>query len=253
MVDVEAKLGRIARWRPVVGLAEALRFEFKWSMHPRELTVRVPGYPAPFAIRWGGSDILVFETVFVNRELQLHLPQAPRLIIDGGANIGCTTAYYAKTYPEAKVVAVEPSSDNCRMLRHNCASFPNVSLLEGGLWAESGRLRIADPNAMSWALQCEPAKADDPDSFPAFSMTDILERTAADRCDLLKLDIEGAEEVLFSRNTEHWLPRTNAILVEIHGALADAAVRRACPPSEFSYSQFGEKLLLIRKGRSCSD
>ncbi len=78
-------------------------------------------------------------------------------------------------------------------------------------------------------------------------MADVLDRSGEARCDLLTLDIEGGEAELFSRNTEQWLHRVDAILVEIHGETADRAVRSACSEPQFSSRQIGEKLLLQRR------
>jgi hypothetical protein len=36
------------------------------------------------------------------------------------------------------------------------------------------------------------------------------------RLDILKIDIEGAEEALFLKNPEAWLDRVNWLIIEIH-------------------------------------
>jgi FkbM family methyltransferase len=245
MVDLRYKLNRIQRWQPVIGLLEAIRFEWLWSLQLPSVSIAVPGYPQRFTLRKGGSDIAVFETVFVERELDVYLPQAPQLIMDGGANIGLTTAFYAHRYPQAKIVAIEPSSDNCDVLRKNCAAFDNVSIVEGGLWTNSGYLRLANPTAEAWGFQCEPAPAGSEGSFPAYSVDRLIDDSGVGVCDLMKLDIEGAEEQLFE--SASWLQRVNAILVEVHGEAADRAIKSACSEQDFEYSMLGEKLMITRK------
>jgi FkbM family methyltransferase len=247
MVDWQYKLQRIQRWQPVIGLVEAIKFELLWSLSLPRVQIKVPGYPQRFSLRRGGSDISVFETVFVERELDAYLPQTPHLIIDGGANIGLTTAFYAQRYPQARIVAIEPSTENCDCLRQNCASFENVSIVEGGLWTSSGHLRLANPTAEAWSFQCEPATAGSEGAFPAYSVDRIIDDSGIALCDLMKLDIEGAEEQLFA--SAGWLQRVNAILVEVHGEAADRAIKAACSEQDFEYSVLGEKLMITRKTR----
>jgi FkbM family methyltransferase len=237
------KMGRVQRFARVVGAMEALRFELAWSMRRDLVDIRLPDYGEPMRMRRHSSDLNVFETVFVNREFeQVELSQ-PRLIIDGGANIGFSAAFFAKRYPQAQVIAVEPSRANAALLRCNCRAFPNVRVVEGGLWPTSGRLRIANPEDPPWSYFCEPAVGDAADAFDAVAVEDLIELSGCLRCDLLKLDIEGGERALFA-DAGRWLGRVDAILVEIHGPQALDAVREACPSSRWDWAGHGEKLLL---------
>ncbi len=62
-------------------------------------------------------------------------------------------------------------------------------------------------------------------------------------CDLLKLDIEGAELELFKDPS--WLKDVSVIVVEVHGDDADELIRSSC--KGWSISRTGEKLLLTRE------
>lgn len=242
-MDLAYKIKRIKRWSSALGLWEALKFEVIWSCKRRLVQVRVPGYREPFYLRRYSSDLSVFETVFMDREFEWYIPKEPRLIIDGGANIGLSTAFFANRFPDAKVVAVEPSNENVSLIRKNCRSMDNISVVEGGLWPVSGFLRIANPDEPAWSFRCEVAPENAKDAFPAYSVGNLIDQAGFQRCDLLKLDIEGAEEQLFSESCE-WLKRVDAILVEVHGAKALAAVKDACPESRWKYQECGEKLLI---------
>src|SRR5262249_37559791 len=130
MLDVRVKTDRLAKLTRQVGLAKALGFELAWSLRRPEVRLRGPGYPADFAIRRRDSDYFVFSSIFLEGELSAYVPPEPRLIIDGGANIGFSTAYLARNYPSATVVAVEPSADNCTRIRRHCKGFGNVTVVE---------------------------------------------------------------------------------------------------------------------------
>ena len=45
------------------------------------------------------------------------------LIVDCGANIGASVAWFAARYPRAHIVAVEPAADNIELLRRNCRAY----------------------------------------------------------------------------------------------------------------------------------
>jgi FkbM family methyltransferase len=250
MIDFRAKARRTAALTRLIGFSKALGFELSWSLRSHEIRFRLPGYPADFAIRRHDSDYFVFSSIFLEDELAAYAPREPRLIIDGGANVGFSTAYFARHYARATIVAVEPSAENCERIKRHCLGFGNVRLLQGGLWSRSGLLRIQNPEESSWSYRCEPADGPGEGVFSAFTVNEIIDRFGAGRCDLLKLDIEGAEASVFEPGSLDWLDRVDAILVEVHGDRAFSNITAACPENRFQSFRSGEKLLLIRKEQS---
>src|SRR6476469_2925625 len=63
----------------------------------------------PLLARGGSSDGQVFHQIFVEREYRCidHLTDV-RTIIDAGANVGYSSAYFLTRWPRAKVIALEP-------------------------------------------------------------------------------------------------------------------------------------------------
>jgi FkbM family methyltransferase len=243
MVDFGYKIRRMVSLSRLMGFPSALKFELSWSLKQPQVEVKIPGYPCPFEIRRNESDYSVFSTIFLDRELDEFIPVAPKLIIDGGANVGYSTAYYANHYPQAKIIAIEPSSENCRRIKQHCAAFENVTVVEGGLWSQSGFLHIVNPEDPAWAYRCELVDRLRNDTFPAFTMEQMISSSGEARCDLLKLDVEGAEEQLFAAGD--WVDRVDAVLVEVHSDAALAAIRARADGFDTSYC--GEKLLLRRE------
>jgi FkbM family methyltransferase len=246
MIDrLRFKLSRIRELRRLVGLRKTLGFELFWTLRRPEIDIALPGYPTGFTIRRFSSDMNVFGSVFFDRELEEFLPEDPGFIVDGGANVGYTTAFYARRYPDATIIAVEPSGSNLAQLRRNCSGYENVVALEGALWPTSGSVRIANPEAESWSYRVETANGHD--GVRAYSLDELLETYNMSQIDLLKLDIEGAESLLFGSNYDRWLPMVKAIVVEIHGEEARSAIERACTPEMFEQSKSGEKIFLVRR------
>jgi FkbM family methyltransferase len=244
MIDVGYKFCRIILLSQLIGFFNALKFELAWSLKVPQVHVKIPQYPCDFEIRRNESDYSVFATIFLDRELDEFVPTSPHLIIDGGANVGYSTAYYANRYPHAKIIAVEPSPENCLRIKRHCAAFKNVTVLEGGLWSRSGFLRIANPQDPAWAYRCEIVDRAGADTFSAFTMDEVITRSDEPRCTLLKLDVEGAEEQLFAEG--NWIDRVDAILVEVHSDRALSVINTRTK-DQFNSSYCGEKLLLVRQ------
>jgi hypothetical protein len=70
---------------------------------------------------------------------------------------------------------------------------------------------------MEWTKQVVECVADDPAAFQAVSVADLLRQAKAPRINILKIDIEGAESVVFGDvGRQEWLDRTDAIAIELH-------------------------------------
>lgn len=117
------------------------------------------------------------------------------LIVDCGANIGASVAWFALRFPHAHIVAVEPAPDNCLLLRRNAAPF-NVDVRQAGIAAEDGRAFLVNPTGedMSYQVTFEPSDLE----IPLLSIRTILAENSACVPFLLKVDIEGAEKFLFT-------------------------------------------------------
>jgi FkbM family methyltransferase len=133
------------------------------------------------------------------------------LILDCGANIGISADYFAQHYPAARIVAIEPDRDNIELARRNCAT-PQVEFLHAGIAAEDGRGAVVDLGLGAWAIRTERAE-DGP--IAMLSVATILERYPDAVPLLIKIDIEGFEQELFSKNTE-WVARFPLVIIELH-------------------------------------
>ena len=50
----------------------------------------------------------------------------------------------------------------------------------------------------------------------ALGVADLLTLSGRERVSILKVDIEGAEAVVFGSGAEGWLPRVDNIVIELH-------------------------------------
>jgi FkbM family methyltransferase len=175
----------------------------------------------PFELRLPSSDSSVYRQVFLEREYEFEVRREPEVIVDGGANIGLTSIYFASRYPRAMILAVEPETSNFALLCKNVAPYPGVIPVQAALWSEDGEIDVLKNDMGKWAFMTR--SAGDEDAHPG----EFVERTRAttvgalmrehglERIDILKLDVEGAERELFA-DCSAWLGAVDAIVIELH-------------------------------------
>lgn len=191
----------------------------------------VPGYSEKVFLRETIADHATFKQCLVTNQYDfLGLPQAARLqqiyqaavaagtkplIIDAGANIGLATLWFAKHFPAAQVVAIEPDDNNFDLLRRNTRHLgDSVTLIQGGVWYRSARLGILNPTAGAAAFRVGELPEGTTSGVPAYSIDEICELAGNANPLIVKLDIEGSQAQLFSANTD-WVARTNLITLEL--------------------------------------
>jgi hypothetical protein len=71
-------------------------------------------------------------------------------------------------------------------------------------------------------------------------MATILKISGDERISILKMDIEGAERVVFQHGYERWIDRVDAIVIELHGSVAAEIFFRAIHGRGFIVSHCDE-------------
>ncbi len=215
------------------------------------LPVRLPGLAHPVFVRPATSDIRTLVQVFVHREYEFALPFLPRTILDAGANVGLASVFFAHQYPHAKIVAIEPEASNFEVLRRNVAPYPNIELRNTAVWHQPQELALLDEHRGHWAFRTEPLEGQSATSPPARTRGEtietILDELQWPTVDLLKVDIEGAEEFVF-HGRPPWIHRVGAIAAELHdrfGGRCQAVFDQATSQFEQRTCQ-GEKVVVVR-------
>jgi FkbM family methyltransferase len=180
------------------------------------------------------------------RELEVSVDHAPRLIIDGGAHVGCATLFFAHRYPSARILSVEPEESNVELLTRNCGAYPQVMVIRGALWPCRSTLYIQNPAARHDSFQVGPTDMGFARPVRGYTIPELMRLARADRIDILKLDIEGAERELFTSGYEEWLPRVGTLMIELHDrfrAGCAEAVYEAARSRGASWYQSGEYVI----------
>ncbi len=201
-------------------------------------------------LRPGTTDRSVFSSIFVLGELKLPFSINPRLIIDGGAYTGLSSLYYAFKYPHAKIIAIEPEDSNFKILAAHAATVPNIVPVHAGLWHRTAFLKIVDRKMGKWGFMVKESKKSDGPGVRAVTIEDTLNQSGCNVIDILKLDIEGSEKEIFSKNYLPWIGRVNVIVIELHDRYRKGckdAVLSAIDVQEWRIYERGEKMIFARK------
>lgn len=179
--------------------------------------------------RWSQDDALAIKQCFEQRQYDMpvgihgaivqkfhdEIVASGRqpLIVDCGANIGASVAWFAARYPKAHIVAIEPAPDNFAFLSRNTAGM-DVDLRLAGIAAEDGHAYLKSCGSdMGYQTIAE-------EEGPPVEMLSVASVLAAKPESkyapfLLKVDIEGAEGPLFSGDTSAF-ERFPLIILEPH-------------------------------------
>jgi len=241
-----------SRFKPLIkafGLSDGIKFYLQFKGKPYG-DFYSKQYGAHFYLRNNFSDRYTFNQVFVDDQYRIEFPFTPKTILDGGANIGLSSAYFAHKYPGAQIVAVEPSAQNFEVLQKNTAAFPQVKGFNKGIWNKEVFLHIINKGENDNAFMVEETTADTKDALAAISIESVMLAEGWETIDLLKLDIEGSEKEVFEENYDYWLPRTKAIVIELHDHMrpgASKALFKAISQYNFSFSMQHENLIFVNR------
>jgi FkbM family methyltransferase len=196
----------------------------------------------PLFVRAKTSDNLVFHQIFVDREYRcLDELSEVKTIIDAGANVGYSSAYLLSRYPEARSIAVEPDNSNYAALVRNLEPWGSRSkAVRGALWSEVTTLDFRNETlseGSEWGRQVQPTASGD---VSAFDVPTLMREHDMDTVDLLKIDIEGAEEAVFSASDLSWLDRVRNIVIELHGKQCSDAFYKAVAGRGYRISECDE-------------
>lgn len=195
---------------------------------PEFLTLRSLAHP--ILVRPGNDDIPTIVNNIIREEYAQFLPaEAPSIMVDAGAFIGDTSAYFLSRYPSLRVVAVEPEAANLQLAKVNLAPYgERVTLIQKAL---AGRAGLAAFGGQSIGGSLDKAGS----MVETTTLPEIMASIREARIDILKMDIEGAELQVFESEPEAWLPDVDLIIAELHGPVITATVSEILRRNGFGF------------------
>jgi FkbM family methyltransferase len=151
------------------------------------------------AIVSGNLALGCYETS--NLDIFESLLEPGMCVLDLGANIGLYSAIAAQRVgPQGRVIAVEPSADNCSFIKKTAQrnSFTNLSVVQkaAGARVESGFLYLCSTNKADHRIY-DPSHRRERVPVEIAPVDFMLEELGIPRIDVMKIDTQGAELFAF--------------------------------------------------------
>jgi len=183
-------------------------------------TIKINGIKHPAYLRSIRADMQSFINTFIDP----YLEEKPYLnnaefVIDAGANIGYTAILFANWWPDCKIISIEPDKKNFELTVKNTALYPNITVLNCGLWNKEANLKIEagqEDGFVVREISNDESVTISENLTSGISIEQLINRFKIPQIDFLKMNIEGSEKEVFSENYKTWLPKTNAMLIELH-------------------------------------
>jgi FkbM family methyltransferase len=197
----------------------ALGAKSRFLSTPIQIGVEIAGIRHPVNLRLRTSDVWLCKQILVDSQYDCGVSLRPRVIVDGGANIGLASIFYANKYPEARIIAVEPEQSNFEMLEKNVSSYPNVLPIRAALWNKNQDLYTSatTPGHHAYQVQEQQVRGRNSicNSIRGLSLQGLMADLGIQHIDLLKVDIEGSEKEVFC-DSAGWIGHVGMIAIEIH-------------------------------------
>jgi len=105
--------------------------------------------------------------------------------VDCGANIGVSALYFARRYPAAKILAIEPDPANYEMLVRNTRQVASVHPVQAAVWPRQASLSIIDPTRPHSSLRITEGPGKGPGSIRSVQLGDVVAEHG--KIDILKI------------------------------------------------------------------
>lgn len=225
-----------------------------------------PGLEKNINIRKKLGDEAIFRQIFIEGELDLRKSKFwediklreeflgdRALLIDCGAHIGLATLFYGLLFPEAKIISFEPDYNNFLLASSNNVGNKNVTVKNFAVASEPGTLFIENAAEGSAAYRVTNNSTDNQSQgFCSVSINEILYEFKELAPFIIKIDIEGWEKDLFSKNIE-WVELFDYIVIELHdwmlpGEEVSRNFWRSLKNYNFDIDSVGEHIIIKTHG-----
>jgi len=165
------------------------------------------------------KDKFTLEEILIKHEYnflpQLITDSNKYVILDLGANIGLFSLYTFSQIMNCRIYAFEPSNSTYNILVKNSKINPQLEweVYNYAIWSKNGTVNIHN-NTFSTASRIA-FPGEDYEIVPSINLSNIIETIIQKPVDIMKMDIEGAEEDVLCGN-EEILNSIKCSVIEIH-------------------------------------
>lgn len=137
------------------------------------------------------------------------------IILDLGGNIGISSLYFSREYPQSQIYCVEIQASNVSLAISNLANHPNVKVIHAGVASKKGQGYVIDPNLGNDGFRLSLDSHGAVEAVQLIDVASLIQDQKQRGIFIAKIDIEGSEAELFSANTS-WIDNTELMIFEPH-------------------------------------
>lgn len=195
-----------------------------WWELPKPVLIRVAylGQRFDFAAA-NRSEIQVIKEMFLEKQYSFD-GLDPQVIVDLGSHVGASIGFFRATYPDAEIIGMEPDPGAFLRLCSIVKALPGVRVYPWAIAGTTGRLSFRRAT-QSWASALTDESGPDTIDVEAVTLPDLLGRVERHHVDVLKLDVEGAEWLMFDQPSV--FDSCETIVGELHFDRPDQTIERA--------------------------
>lgn len=166
-----------------------------------------------------------FKEIFLEESYLIGLgrqvPDNP-VIVDIGANAGFFSIFAASVFPGAKIFSYEPIPKNFKQLKRNIAMNPMAGItgFSEAVYGYSGSVSISfDPEdsfSTAASVMEEAETQGRTIQVPCTTIPEIFIKNKLEKCDLMKIDCEGAEYEVLYNCPKSYLKQITQMAIEVH-------------------------------------
>jgi len=201
---------------------EVLRFR-KVKDENKQLAVRFKdGYR--IFIQGGTDQYHTFHRIYLRDEYRInqYAQKKMKCVVDLGANVGYFSARMAAC--AERVICYEPVASNVEKAKINRNGRKNVEIVNKAVAGQSGFIKMFKPHAEGMSCRYsmifhQYSKSENEfESVECITLDQLFEEHKILKCDLIKMDIEGAEYETLYNASDHTFDKINRIVGEYHFA-----------------------------------
>jgi FkbM family methyltransferase len=132
------------------------------------------------------------------------------VIVNAGGYIGFSALWFARQWPKAEIISIEPDPGNLQLLHRNLAGRPRQTIIEAAVGSAAGRAALS-ADSEGCAVQTKRSN----DGVDIVTIDDAVARVSDGEPFICNIDIEGFEKDLFAANTD-WIDRFALVIIEPH-------------------------------------
>lgn len=157
-------------------------------------------------------------------------------------------AYFLSKYSRAELIAIEPDTRNFEVFKQNLAAYGSrAKAIRSAIWSHRTGLTVCRGGVSSeWTSAVRESTSDEIPDVHAVDIASLLRESGHRKIDILTVDIEGAGQVVFSRNYETWIDTIRLFVIELHNSHCAEAFHRALGSGSFTISQSRELTIAHR-------